>query len=334
MELKFNNKKKYLIIGGDSFLSKNICDLFDEKKISFFVTSRRKNRNKNFIYLNLGSKDNHNDIKMLKKVINKVDIIIFNVAFVGGVLFNLKSKITLDSHIRPLLDFINILIANKTSKKDLKFIFISSACVYPPYKKNIKYSEQMGDVLLPDRSNFTYAMSKRVMENICKSLSIYKNINYLILRPFNFYGPYDNFNEKTGHVISSLIKKFENFVYHNKPIKILGDLKSSRNFVFISDVVNVIILLSQNSKCSNTTINIGSEFNYRISDIKDVLNKIYSKKTSKKIKIINKKSIGVAQKYRSCDTKLLRKYIGKNFKFTNLDEGIAKTINYHNTLND
>ncbi len=329
-----NSKKQYLIIGGDSFLSKNILNLLDHDKKTYYTTTRRNKSSNNSIYLNLGSKNRHKDLDKLIKIINKVDIIIFNVAFVGGVLFNSKSNINLDSHINPLLEFINILVEKKVSKKNLKFIFISSACVYPPYKKNINYSEDMGDKILPDKSNFTYAMSKRVMENICKSLAINQKISFLILRPFNFYGPYDNFNEKTGHVISSLIQKFENFIKYNKPIKILGDLKSSRNFVYISDVARIIVKLAENSKCKNITVNVGSELNYTILEIRNELSKIYNKKTNKKILIINTKSVGVAQKYRSCDTKLLRKFIGKKFKFTNLQVGISKTIDYYNTLND
>lgn len=327
-------KKKYLIVGRDSFLSKNIIDLLIHKKITYYSTTRRKNISNNSIYLDLCNKNSQIELDKLNKIINEVDIIIFNIAFVGGVLFNSNSKIKLSDHVSPLIEFINILNEKKISKRNLKFIFISSACVYPPFKKNIYYSEEMGDKNLPDRSNFIYAISKRVMENICKSISNNKNINYLILRPFNFYGPYDNFDEYKGHVISSLIKKFDNFIKSNKTIKILGDLNSTRNFVYISDVAKIVLKLAENDRCTNTTINIGSELSYSIKNIKDELLNIYNKKTNKKIIVSNSKSIGVAQKFRSCNTKLLRKYIGKNFKFIPLNEGISKTVDYFDKLND
>ena len=322
-------KKTFLIVGGDGFLASHIINLLKNKNHNYFFTSRKpkKKLQKNCIYINF-SNEKFDKIKFIK-VINKIDFIIFLIAKVGGIIYNSKQKYDPTEGVRHLKFIANKIERYKDHNKILKFVFISSACVYPAYIKNVnKLREHDAFLGLPHQSNYDYSLTKRLQEIYMAAFIKIPNVSYLILRPFNFYGPKDDFESINSHVIPSLIKKFYHYTKNKKKIVINGDMEASRNFLYVEDVADLIIKLSLKQKTINTTINLGSEYIYKIKDIiktlKILFSDIYKDVDYSKI-YFDKKEIYNGQKTRSCNTKLLRSFV-PNYKFTSLEMGLSKTL--------
>lgn len=321
---------RFLLIGGDSFLARRVAKILVKKKYEYFYTSRRirKNISNQSIYLDLDKKSY--DSKKFKKVINNIDYMIYFIANVGGVYYNHNQVYDINIGVNQLSFLFSIISQYKNNSQKIKFIYISSACVYSDKIQNNSYKESDGFTNLPHYSNFHYSLSKRLQELYVSSYNHIFDSDFIILRPFNFYGPEDNFFDIHSHVIPSLISKFVDCIKLNKKIEITGDTQSIRNFIFVDDVANLIISISKKPNVKNITVNIGSEEANSIEDILNFLILYFKKNYSqfdknyiyyKKLKNFSGQSI------RKCDTSILRKYF-PNYNFVKLEEGLIKTLSY------
>ena len=324
--------KRFFLIGGDSFLAKRVSKILLKKKYEYFYTSRRipKNKSKHCVYLDLEKKTY--DSKKFKKVLNNIDYLIYFIAEVGGVYYNHNKSYDINIGVNQISYLFSLISKYKIESQKIKFIYISSACVYSDKNKNTKYKESDGFLNTPHYSNFNYSLSKRLQEIYVSYFKQKFQNNYLILRPFNFYGPEDNFFNINSHVIPSLISKFINSIKFKKRIEINGDVNSVRNFIYVDDVANLIVGFSIKAKAKDVTINIGSEMSNSVYDIVKYLEIYFEKNYSifdKNLITYKKLNKFIGQNKRNCDTTLLRKYF-PNYNFIDLEKGLKKTLSYLN----
>jgi GDP-L-fucose synthase len=185
---------------------------------------------------------------------NKVDIVVNCAGRVGGILENsLKKDFFLNDNL-----LIGLNLINSSLKYNVKqFINLGSACIYPkvtsqPIKEDFLLTSKL------EETNEGYAIAKIATLKYCQYLYQYRKKNFISLQPTNLYGFNDNYDLKSSHVIPALIRKFHEAKINNKKkVEIWGNPGTSRDFLFSSDLSNIIFFLL-NKKIRYPYINVGS----------------------------------------------------------------------------
>jgi len=149
----------------------------------------------------------------------------------------------------------------------------------------------------------------------------------IFLMPVNLYGPGDNFDPKSSHVIPALIKKCIDAKENNKDyITVWGTGKASREFIYVEDAGEGIILATEKYDKSSP-INIGAGFEIKIKDLVELVAKL----TGFEGKVIWDSSKPDGQPRRMLDTSRAECEFGFLAK-TNFHEGLEKTINWYKKI--
>ena len=200
------------------------------------------------------------------------------------------------------------------------YLFCGSINQYPPYSIRKEDDVWKG---LPASQDRYVGMAKRIGEIQAEAFSKQYNWKAVrLIRPSNVYGPYDNFDPKTAHVIPSLIHKALNS--KNGLLNVAGNGSAIRDFIYVADVVDAILLITR-SKEINFPFNIGSGQGTSIKKIvKIIVKNLQDKKIN--IKWDNLKPTG--DKKRVLDISRARKKLNFSPKIK-IEEGIKKTINWY-----
>ena len=303
------NKVKILITGGAGAIGSNLVKKLVSKSYSVIVLDNltsgyKKNLPKNIIFI----KGNICNNSILKKAFNyNPDIVIHMAAFFA----NQNSVDYPDKDLNTNgLGTLKLLEMSKF-KKISKFIYFSSSCVYG----NQNLMIEKNNTYYPDTP---YAITKLLGEYYCKFYSKTYDMNISIARIFNCYGP-GELPGKYRNVIPNFIERALN----NKDIIITGSGNEIRDFTYVDDIINGILLLLKNKKIKQDEIfNFGSSKKTRILDLAKKIIKL----TNSKSKIIfSKKRDWDKVIQRQANIKKAKKVINYNPK-TKLDVGLKKTI--------
>jgi len=128
-----------------------------------------------------------------------------------------------------------------------KLLFLGSSCIYPKFAiQPITEDQLMTGSLEP--TNDAYALAKIVGLKMCQAYREQYGFNAISLMPTNLYGPNDNFNPETSHVLPSMIAKFHNALSHseNREVKLWGDGSAMREFLHVDDLAEACYTCMQN----------------------------------------------------------------------------------------
>ena len=198
------------------------------------------------------------------------DAIIDAAARVGGILAN-------DSYpYEFLMD--NMLIQNNLIRSahnnDVsKFIFLGSSCIYPKFAPQpIKEEYLLTDELEP--TNQWYAIAKISGVKLIEALRKQFGRDYVSLMPTNLYGPNDNFDLETSHVLPAMIRKFhEAKENHNSKVTLWGSGSSFREFLHVDDLGQAVLFALEH-KLDNHLYNVGSGSDLTIKALAEMIQKI------------------------------------------------------------
>jgi len=195
-----------------------------------------------------------------------------------------------------------------------RIIFASSGgAVYGNQDKEIYKEEDATDPISP------YAISKLTIEKYLRYYKIHYELDYLILRYANPYGPGQNIVGSQG-----IIPIFLNLIKNDKPITIFGDGKNVRDYIYIDDLINITkLLFSKKNKYS--VYNVGSGEGNSINEVISIIRRI----TKKNVFIENKQARLIDIKKIILDSKRSNKETNYVLK-TSLEKGIQKTWNWIN----
>jgi len=184
-------------------------------------------------------------------------------AKVGGILAN--SSYPADFIYENLVIETNIIHAAYKNKVK-KLLFLGSTCVYPKLASQpIKEESLLTGAL--EETNEWYAIAKIAGIKLCQAYSKQYGCNYISAMPTNLYGPGDNFDLETSHVLPALIRKFhEAKINDDASVEIWGSGKPRREFLHVDDCANACIHLMQ-CKEENEIINIGVGQDMSISEL-------------------------------------------------------------------
>lgn len=137
-----------------------------------------------------------------------------------------------------------------------KLLFLGSSCIYPKFCLQPMKEEALLTGLL-EPTNEAYAIAKIAGIKMCQAYKKQYNTNFISVVPTNVYGPYDNFDLKTSHVIPGLIRKFHQAkVERKKEVIIWGSGAPRREFLYVDDFADACIFLMNNYNQSEI-INVG-----------------------------------------------------------------------------
>ena len=197
-----------------------------------------------------------------------IDTVIHCAAKVGGVKANTDYVADFfDDNVRMNM---NVLEQCKESK--LKLVSILSTCVYPD-AAYVKYplTEDQLHLGPPHKSNFGYAYAKRMLEVQSRAYRQQHGCNFVSVIPNNLYGPNDNYDLESGHVIPALIRKFyEAKLYGYDHVDIWGSGTPLREFTFARDAAKIILWLAENYD-GEEPVNIGNPEQVSIKNLAQMI---------------------------------------------------------------
>ena len=204
-----------------------------------------------------------------------------------------------------------------------KFVALGTICAYPKFTP-VPFKEEDIWNGYPEETNAPYGLAKKMMLVQSQAYRRQYGFNSIFLLPVNLYGPGDNFDPRSSHVIPALIKKcFDAIDAYNDKIEVWGTGSATREFFYVEDAAEAICMATDTYNKSEP-INIGAGFEISIKELTELIAKL----TGFQGKITWDKSKPDGQPRRMLDTtKAL-----KEFMFTaktNLTTGLIKTIDWY-----
>lgn len=255
----FLKGKKVLVTGGKGFLGSALVKKLEKTDCNQIITFSSKEYDLR-------------DINAVRQLLSlyKPDIIIHLAAKVGGIGAN-KEKPG-DFFFDNLL--MGIQLIDEARKIGVqKFVTVGTTCSYPKYTRVPFVEEDLWNGY-PEETNAPYGLAKKMLLVQSEAYKKQYGFNSIYLIPTNLYGPNDNFNPNTSHVIPALIKKFVDAKQlGNKTVKTWGSGKATREFIFVDDAAEGIIKATE---IYNETqpINIGTGSEVSIKDLVEEISNI------------------------------------------------------------
>jgi GDP-L-fucose synthase len=200
----------------------------------------------------------------------KPKIVIDCAAKVGGILANTEYP------YQFLMD--NLLIQNNliNSSKNTgveKFLFLGSSCIYPKFAEQpIKEESLLTGSLEP--TNQWYALAKIAGVKACEAIKLEYKKDFICLMPTNLFGPRDNFDLNTSHVLPAMIRKFhEAKVNGHSDVVLWGSGEPMREFLHVNDLAKAILFTIENTVDDNL-LNIGTGADCSIKELALIIQEI------------------------------------------------------------
>lgn len=200
----------------------------------------------------------------------KPKVVIMAAAKVGGIMAN-------DTYPYDFLHdnlIIQDNIIHSSHESDVsKLVFLGSSCIYPKLAPQpLREDSLLTGELEP--TNQWYAIAKIVGIKLCDSLRKQHGRDYFSLMPTNLYGPGDNFDLNTSHVLPAMIRKFhEAKVKDNQPVTLWGSGTPRREFLFVEDVADAVLFTLIN-KIDKNLYNIGTGKDITIAELANLIQSI------------------------------------------------------------
>ena len=304
------SKKRITVTGGKGFLGTHLVQKLKEERGC-----------KNVSIADLPDYDLR-DITNIKKMLDEQqpDIIIHLAAIVGGIGANNENpgKFFYDNAIMGIQ-----LMHEACLRKIEKFVALGTICCYPKFTP-VPFKEEDLWNGYPEETNAPYGLAKKMLLVQSQAYRQQYGFNSIFLMPVNLYGPGDNFDPKSSHVIPALIKKcFEAVENGDDHIVVWGTGKASREFLYVEDATEGIILATEKYNKSDP-VNLGVGFEIRIKDLIELIAKL----TGFKGKIVWDTSKSDGQPRRLLDTSRSEKEFGFKAK-TGFKEGLKRTIRWY-----
>jgi GDP-L-fucose synthase len=302
--------KKILVTGGAGFLGSHVVrNIIDKRGVDpqNIVVPRLES-------CDLRVPDN------CKRVLKGVKIVIHLAAKVGGIGFNQKypGEIFFDN-IMMGIPFMELARHSGVEK----FVGIGTICEYPKFTP-VPFKEDNLWMGYPEETNAPYGLAKKMLLVQAQAYRVQYGFNAIHLLPVNLYGPGDNFDPQSSHVIPALIKKIrEAKLGKTSYVEIWGTGNATREFLYIEDAAEGIVLATEKYN-KPEPVNLGSGVEISIKDAVSLISRLMN--YSGIIKWDSSKPDG--QPRRILDITKAEKEFG--FKSgTNFVNGLRKTIDWY-----
>lgn len=157
--------------------------------------------------------------------------------------------------------------------KAKKLLFLGSSCIYPKLAPQPIKEEYLLTGLL-EETNEPYAIAKIAGIKMCQAFNKQFGTNFISVMPTNLYGPNDNFDLKSSHVLPALIRKFhEGKVNGSSEVVVWGTGKPKREFLYVDDLADALVYLMNNYD-SSEIVNIGTGEDVSIRELAEIIKNV------------------------------------------------------------
>src|SRR5256886_4673371 len=248
--MSFWTGRRVLVTGGAGFLGSRVVAQLEAAGARDIVVPRSKT-------LNLVDREN------CRRAVKKIDIVIHLAAKVGGIGFNRENP--------GQLFFDNLMMGAQLMEEARlagveKFVGIGTVCAYPKFTPVPFHEDDLWNGY-PEETNAPYGLAKKMLLVQSQAYRQQYNFNAIFLLPVNLYGPGDNFDPRSSHVIPALIKKcYDAIETGAEEIVVWGDGSPTREFLYVEDAAEGILLAAERFNQSEP-VNLGSAEEISIRDL-------------------------------------------------------------------
>lgn len=303
MEIK---NKKIVVTGGAGFVGQHVVE-------------KLKGRGVADVFVPLSSEFDLREQKNCEKIVQNTDIVIHLAAQIGGIGF--ISDHQGEVFYNNIIMGVQLMEASRRAGVK-KFVGIGTACEYPevlplPFKEKDIWHGSPEDVTAP------YGWAKKMLLIQGQAYKKQYGFNSIHIIPVNMYGPGDNFNSESAHVIPSLIRKIIEAKNNSlSSVEVWGSGHATREFLYVEDAAEGIVLATENYD-STDPVNLGTGLETPIKEVTELIMELSGYRRS--IKWNSDKPDG--QPRRQLDISKAEKF---GFKAsTTLRDGLKKTIEWY-----
>jgi GDP-L-fucose synthase len=325
LESSFWAEQKVIVTGGAGFLGTYVVDKLRQRGAKKIIIPRIEQYDLTEIQSINRLFDDHGIPKSGESVSEKTApkekvIIIHLAALVGGIEANRR---------RPADYFYaNLMMGTQLMHEAWqrgvdKFVAIGTICAYPKIT-SLPFKEENLWEGYPEETNAPYGLAKKMLLVQAEAYRQQYGFNALYLLPVNLYGPGDNFDLQTSHVIPALIRKSTEAQERGEDqIVVWGDGSPTREFLFVEDAAEGILLAAEHYNDSQP-VNLGSGHEISIKDLVSTITRL----TGFEGKLVWDTSKPNGQPRRVLDTTKAKEYFGFRAK-TDFEAGLRKTIDWY-----
>lgn len=305
----FWSERRFCVTGGAGFLGKVVVRKLQERgaKEIFVPTIDRYDL-----------VDRESICQMLDDA--KPDVIIHLAAHVGGIGANREhpAEFFYDNLM------MGVQLMHEAWKRGVeKFVAIGTVCAYPKFTP-VPFSEDDLWIGYPEETNAPYGLAKKMLLVQSQAYRQQYGFNSIFLLPVNLYGPGDNFNPASSHVIPALIRKcVEAQAAGTKEIVVWGDGSPTREFLFVEDAAEGILMATEKYNESDP-VNLGSGYEISIKDLAEMI----AAKVGFEGQLVWDTTKPNGQPRRALNTSRAWERFGFRAK-VDFDEGLQKTIAWY-----
>ncbi|MCQ6274868.1 GDP-L-fucose synthase [Bacillus sp. V3B] len=301
--------KRIIVTGGSGFLGRH-------------VLQKLKKRGYKNIFVPRSKEFDLRKEKDIKRMMNDYspEVIIHLAAVVGGIGANKNNpgKFFYDNLMMGVQ-----LMEQSRLFNVRKFTAIGTICSYPKFAQ-VPFKEIDLWNGYPEETNAPYGLAKKMMLVQSQAYRQQYGFNSIFLLPVNLYGPHDNFDLETSHVIPAIIRKCVEAIHHKEPtITLWGTGNVTREFIYVEDAAEAIILATEQYD-ESAPINIGSGYEISIKELAELTKQL----TGFKGEIIWDDSKPDGQPRRKLDTQLAKEKFNFEAK-TDLITGLDRTVHWY-----
>ena len=207
-----------------------------------------------------------------------------------------------------------------------KFVALGTVCAYPKFTP-VPFREDSLWEGYPEETNAPYGLAKKMLLVQSQAYRQQYDYNSIFLIPVNLYGPRDNFNLETSHVIPALIRKcLEAQDRGEKEVVVWGDGSPTREFLYAADAAEGILLAAERYNDSQP-VNLGSSREIRIKDLAEVIARL----TGFEGRLVWDTSKPNGQPRRALDTSRAEALFGFRAR-TSFEDGLRNTVEWYREI--
>lgn len=257
--MSFWKGKKVLLTGGAGFLGREVNSLL----VDFGAVPED-------IRIPRSKETDLRKWENCQKAVENVDLVIHLAARVGGIGFNQNypAQLFYDNAIMG----IQLMEAARLEGVE-KFVVIGTVCAYPkftpvPFRENEIWNGY------PEETNAPYGLAKKMLLVQSQAYRQQYDFNSIFLLPVNLYGPGDNFDPQSSHVIPALIRKFSEAVQSgSNTVEVWGKGAASREFLYVEEAARGIVMASEKYDKPDP-VNLGSGKEISIKDLVEMISRL------------------------------------------------------------
>lgn len=302
-------ESKVVVTGGTGFLGRQVVEQLRSRGVERLTLPRSKDQ----------------DLRIMENCLAVTagqDVLIHLAAHVGGIGLNREKpgELFYDNAVMGIQ-----LIEAARRNRVKKTVVVGTICAYPKFTP-VPFKEEAIWDGYPEETNAPYGVAKKALLVQLQSYRQQYGMNGIFLLPVNLYGPYDNFDPRSSHVIPALIRKIhEAKRAGSKQVVIWGDGTPTREFLYVDDAAQGIVMAAESYE-GGEPVNLGNGLEISIKDLTIKLAKLMDYKGE----FVWDDSKPNGQPRRALDVSRARNWFGFTAK-TGFDEGLRKTIDWYVT---